>query len=52
MDNDELWCVGCKERINIGEKFIIIVEDYFGDKIKKAYHLDELCLPEMEDDDE
>jgi len=46
-DNDELYCVWCKERIHLYDKFITVTEDYCGDKIKKTYHPE--CLPEVED---
>lgn len=47
-DNDELFCIECKQRINIGEKFIIVQEKIYGDEIvKKEFHPQ--CLPEMEE---
>ena len=50
-NNDELFCVECKRRIHIGEKYIIVKEKIYGDEIvKKEYHLGE-CIPEMEDDE-
>lgn len=51
-DQDDLWCIECKERINIGEKYVEIIEEYGGEKIPKTYHLD--CAPseeESEDED-
>jgi len=50
-NDDELWCVNCKCRINIGEKFVQIKEEGYDedDVIEKAYHPG--CLPEMEDDE-
>lgn len=47
---DELFCVCCKSRINIGEKFVVNTETYYGETIKKEYHLD--CAPTEEDDEE
>ena len=49
-NDDELWCVMCKCRINIGEKYIEIDENDGEDTYVKSYH--PLCLPEMEEDDE
>lgn len=46
-DQDDLWCVECKTRIHLGEKFIEIKDEY-GD-VKKCYHPE--CLPEMEDEE-
>ena len=48
-DNDNLWCIECKKRIHLGEKYIVIVEDCLGEKIKKTYHCP--CVPEGEDDE-
>lgn len=51
-NNDELWCVECKERIHIGEKYIEIKEHDYDDEdpIIKTYHTE--CIPEMEEDEE
>lgn len=51
-NNDELYCVYCKSRIEIGEKYIEDVEDCLGDKIKKAYHLECSEVLEEEDDED
>ena len=48
-DNDELWCVNCKCRINIGEKFVQLTIHDGEDTYTKEYHPG--CLPEMEDDE-
>lgn len=48
-DNDDLWCVECKCKINLFEKYVVIKEDYCDEKVEKCYHPE--CLPEMEDDD-
>jgi hypothetical protein len=49
-NDDELWCVECKERIHIGDKYIIVGERLYDDNIiPKEYHTE--CVPEMEDDD-
>ncbi|MGD2071972.1 MAG: hypothetical protein PVG65_00575 [Candidatus Thorarchaeota archaeon] len=37
----DLYCVYCKERIAIGEKYIIVFEAIWsGREIEKTYHLD------------
>lgn len=44
-NNDKLYCIYSKELIEIGEKYIEVVEDYLGEKIIKTYayeYLDEL----------
>lgn len=47
-NNDNLWCVNCKERIHLGDKYIVIEEEVYGDEIvEKEYHLE--CVPEMEE---
>ena len=49
--DDELWCIECKDRIHLGEKYITIKETLYDDSvISKQYHPD--CVPEMEEDDE
>ncbi|MHA1789172.1 MAG: hypothetical protein ACTSXT_08090 [Candidatus Helarchaeota archaeon] len=46
-ENDNLWCVGCKNRIHLGEKYIILEEEiYDGEIVKKEFHPE--CLPETE----
>lgn len=48
-DSDEcLYCIECKNIIETGEKYAIIIEDVLGDRIKKEYHLD--CIPAEESD--
>lgn len=37
---NDLYCVYCKERIFIGEKYIIDYEIYNGETIEKYYHVD------------
>jgi hypothetical protein len=49
-DDDELYCVYSKQRIHIGEKYVEITEDEFGDIIIKTYLL-EYAPTEDEDDD-
>jgi len=49
-DSEEnLFCLYCKQRIEIGEKFGIILEQlYSGEVIRKEYHIG--CLPETPDE--
>ena len=35
--NDDLWCIYSKEKINIGEKYIIVKELYNNRLIEKTY---------------
>lgn len=46
LSNDELYCVYCKQRIEIGEKFATKTEVYGGEKFKLNFHLE--CLEEEE----
>lgn len=39
-DNPNLYCIYSKERITIGEKYILIFENYLGEWIEKAYKLE------------
>lgn len=49
-DDENLYCVWCKNKINLGEKFIIAPEELYDDTVVlKNYHVE--CLPEMEDDE-
>ena len=48
-ENDYLFCIECKKRIEIGKKYAIIYEQlYDGEILIKTYHPD--CIPESEDD--
>ena len=50
-ENDELFCLECKNRINLNEKYLIIVEQmYDGEVVKKPIHLD--CVEETFEDEE
>jgi len=50
-DNDELFCLECKNRINLNEKYIIICDQlYDGEVVKKSVHLD--CIEETSEDDD
>jgi len=35
--NRELYCVYSKEKIDIGEKYIVVFDEYCGDEIEKVY---------------
>ena len=39
-DNDELYCIYSKERIEIGEKYVVVYEEYQEDIIEKTYKLE------------
>ena len=47
-DNDEIFCTYSKERIEIGEKYAIVEEEYLGQIILKPYKLEN--LPEDDED--
>jgi hypothetical protein len=40
-ENEELYCLGCKNRINLGEKYIAIVTD---EKEEISFHFE--CMSE------
>ena len=48
-NQNDLWCVECKSRINIGEKYIQITINDGEYTYTKEYHPN--CLPEMEEDE-
>lgn len=49
-DNDELFCTSCKERIKIGEKYLVIIDQlYDGEVDARPVHLD--CVEETPEDD-
>lgn len=41
-NNDDLWCIYWKTRIEIGDKYIEVVDDCLGEGIVKTYSFD--CL--------
>lgn len=49
-ENDNLWCVGCKERIQLGEKYVEVIEECLGEQITKSYKME--CAPEDQGDDD
>lgn len=48
-DNDELYCTYSKERIEIGEKYVLVDEECFGEVIEKPYKLEN--VPSENEDD-
>ena len=46
--HDDLWCVECKRRIEIGQKYAEVEEEYGFEKVKKHMHVE--CLPAEEED--
>lgn len=43
-NDEDLWCIYSKERIEVGEKYAILEEEtYDGESIEKVYKLD--CVP-------
>lgn len=36
-NNDALYCLYWKDKIEIGERYIEVVEEYLGDEITKTY---------------
>jgi len=50
-ENEELYCLECKNRINLNEKYLIVIEQlYDGEVIKKPVHLD--CVQETFDEEQ
>jgi hypothetical protein len=50
-NEDELYCMECKERINILEKYIIIIDQLWdGEVTRRTVHLD--CIEETYEEDE
>ena len=50
-ENDELFCLECKNRINLNEKYLVIVDQiYDGEVIKTPVHLD--CVEETFEDEQ
>jgi len=48
-ENDELYCVECKGRIEINQKYILIFEQLYNNEIiEKKYHTS--CVPEDEEE--
>ena len=41
-NNDDLWCLYYKERIEIGERYIEVIEKYLDNEIIKNYSYEHL----------
>lgn len=50
-DNEELYCIYSKERIEIGEKYVLVKEEYQDEVIEKAYKLEHAPTQEDLEDD-
>jgi hypothetical protein len=50
-EDENLYCVESKEKIEIGEKYAFVIEDYYGDTVLTPVKLEYLPV-EPEDDDE
>jgi len=48
LGNDEVYCNFCKNKIRLGEKFLIECTEELGENVRKPIHVD--CLQETEDD--
>ena len=48
LENDELYCVHCKTKVRLGEKYFIERVEELDETIKKVLHID--CLEETEED--
>jgi hypothetical protein len=46
--DEELFCIGCKQKILPYEKFAIVYEDYHYELIEKCYHID--CIPTIDEE--
>lgn len=47
---EDLYCIECKEKIFIGQKYIIVDEYYMGEVIEKYYHVNH--APVVDETDE
>ncbi len=47
---ENLYCLECKNKIHIGEKYVIIYEIYFGETIEKYYHVDHAPIVDETDE--
>ena len=49
-EDDELYCMECKNQINLGEKYLVIIDELFtGEITKRPIHLD--CIQETFEDE-
>lgn len=49
-EDEQLWCCNCKQRINLGEKFLRTKETYGGESYNKDFHPE--CVFETEEDED
>lgn len=52
LNSNDLWCIYSKERIDISERYIEVIENYLGEEIIKTYkyiYLDMLVDNYMEE---
>lgn len=55
LNHNDLYCVHCKDPIEIDEKYVEVIEDYLGEEILKTYkyeYLDMLVDEYLENFDE
>ena len=51
QDNNDLWCIYSKARIEVGEKYVVIIEKYQKETIEKTYKSEYApTQDELEDD--
>lgn len=49
--NDDLYCCDCKNYIRIGEKYVVVEEEIYGEEnVVKEYHTE--CSPSEDEEDE
>ncbi len=51
-DNENLYCIYSKERIEIGEKYVEVEEEFSDDVIVKTYKLENAPSDEDSDDND
>jgi len=49
-DKEDLYCIECKSSIEIGERYVVVEEEYLGEKIRKEYHLEHAPVESEEDE--
>ena len=47
---EDLYCLYCKEKIRVGERYVIVYEIYSGEIIEKYYHVDHAPVIDEEDE--
>jgi hypothetical protein len=46
--DEDLYCAECKNKIYPFEKYLVVVEDYFGETLRSPIHLDCICETDEE----